>query len=70
MNPKYFSPKQLAARWGVSKSVVYSIIASGTIPHVRVGLGRGTIRVKEEDADAYLARRKRDDEQAYQEHFA
>lgn len=70
MSAKYLSPKQVATRWSVAKSTVYALIASGMLPHVRVGLGRGTIRIREEDADAYLARRKRDDEKTYAEHFS
>jgi excisionase family DNA binding protein len=62
--------KQLAARWGVSRSAVYALVAAGEIPHVRVGLGRGTIRVAQEDADEYEKKIRRDDAKLVSEHFA
>lgn len=64
------SVKQVAGRWGVSRSIVYALVASGALPHVRVGLGRGTIRVEAEDADRYEQQKKRDDERVFAEHFA
>lgn len=64
------SVKEVAERWGVSRSVVYALVAAGVLPSTRVGLGRGTIRVREGDADAYLKRHARDDAKLYAEHFA
>jgi excisionase family DNA binding protein len=62
--------KQVAERWCVSRSIVYALVANGVIPHIRVGLGRGTIRISQEDVDRYEKERNRDDAHAYAEHFA
>ena len=66
----YLSVAQVAIRWGVSRSIVYALVAGGQLPSVRVGLGRGTIRILETDADAYLKKNARDDEKTFAEHFA
>lgn len=44
--------KQAATRLGVSKSLIYQLCAIGKLPHYRVGIGRGTIRIEERDLDA------------------
>lgn len=62
--------KQLAERWSVSRSIVYALVAGGVLPHVRVGLGRGTIRIEEAAVTEYEKKHSRDDEQSYAEHFA
>ena len=67
---RYLTVKELAARLNVSRSVVYACIAAGHLPHVRVGVGRGTIRISERDADAFEERLKRDEQKAWSEHFA
>lgn len=66
----YLTVLQVARRWGVSRSVVYALVAGGALPSARVGLGRGTIRILAADADNYLAGHRRDDEKTYAEHFA
>ena len=66
----YLTVAQVATRWRVSRSIVYALVAGGQIPSIRVGLGRGTIRITEADADAYLKKNARDDVQHYAEHFA
>jgi excisionase family DNA binding protein len=43
------SVKQAAQRLDVSKSLVYALCAEGRLKHYRVGIGRGTIRIAEED---------------------
>jgi excisionase family DNA binding protein len=45
---------EVASRLDVSASMVYALCASGRLPHVRVGLGRGTIRISEEDLKVFL----------------
>ena len=45
---------EAAKRLEVSASMVYGLCASGRMPHKRIGLGRGTIRISEEDLTAYL----------------
>lgn len=62
--------QEVADRWCVSRSTVYALVASGMLPHVRVGVGRGTIRISEKDADEYLEKSRRDDEKTYAEYFA
>lgn len=44
--------KRAAELLGVSKSLVYALVASGQLPSYRVGIGRGTIRIEEEAVEA------------------
>ena len=44
----------VAKRLRCSPSLVYSLCASGKLPHHRLGLGRGTIRVTEAQLAAFL----------------
>lgn len=46
--------KQVAERLNVPKSTVYSLVDNGLLPCVRIGLGRGTIRVEERDLEAFI----------------
>lgn len=46
---------QVAARMAVSPSLVYQLIESGKLGHHRIGNGRGTIRVSQNDLEAYLS---------------
>jgi excisionase family DNA binding protein len=50
---------QVADRLGVKSALVYRLIGKGEIAHVRVGLGRGVIRVEESSVEEYKARRRR-----------
>ncbi len=50
--------KRAAAMMGVSRSLVYALVAGGTLPAVRIGSGRGTIRIDEGEVEKYLARAK------------
>ncbi len=50
--------KQVAERLGCCPGTVYLLCAAGKLMHRRVGLGRGRIRVSEEDLAAYLAAAK------------
>lgn len=45
---------EVAERLKVSDSCVRRLVDAGDIPSIRVGLGRGRIRVTEEDLDLYL----------------
>jgi excisionase family DNA binding protein len=47
--------REAANRLEVSVSMVYALCGSGRLPHTRIGLGRGTIRVSDEDIRAFLA---------------
>jgi excisionase family DNA binding protein len=46
--------KEVAARLSVSQATVYALVASGRLRHCRVGLGRGAIRVTEEQLEEYI----------------
>lgn len=52
MHP-YLTILDISARWGVSKSVVYQLVAAGRLPALRIGAARGTIRVKVEAVEAF-----------------
>jgi excisionase family DNA binding protein len=44
----------VALRLTVSKATAYQLVSSGKLPCYRVGVGRGAIRVREEDLQRYL----------------
>jgi excisionase family DNA binding protein len=46
---------EVAQCLGISQALVYQLLAEGRIAHFRLGMGRGTIRIRSEDVDAYLA---------------
>jgi excisionase family DNA binding protein len=46
--------KEVAARLEVSSATVYGLIAAGKLRCVRVGLGRGAIRILDEHIAEYL----------------
>lgn len=50
----------------VSINCVYNLVSQGKLPSYRIGAGRGAIRVKREDINAYLAtcRREKGEEAA------
>jgi excisionase family DNA binding protein len=48
--------KKAAERLEVSQATVYALVAAGKLRCVRVGLGRGTIRIMEEHIADYLAK--------------
>ena len=48
--------KTAADRLGVSCTLVYSLCTRGAIAHERYGLGRGTIRIREEALDDFQNR--------------
>jgi excisionase family DNA binding protein len=48
--------KQAAARLEVSEATIYSLVAAGQLRCVRVGVGRGTIRILDEHLADYLAK--------------
>lgn len=51
----YLTPAQVAERLAIGRKTVYALCAAGKLPHVRHGVGRGTIRVAEADLLIYLA---------------
>ena len=48
--------KDTASRLGVSPGLVYSLVAGRKLRFVRIGNGRGRIRIPEEAIGEYLAR--------------
>lgn len=46
--------QQTAERLNVSPQVVYALCSSGKLPSYRIGLGRGAVRVSEDDLAEYL----------------
>ena len=46
--------RQVAERLNCSESLVYQLVDSGRIAVVRIGNGRGTIRLRPEDVDEYI----------------
>src|SRR5262245_37271272 len=47
--------KEAAQRLGVCPSTIYELCAHRNLTHVRVGVGRGTIRVPEQALQDYIA---------------
>lgn len=46
--------KETAERLKLSVGCVYQLIAERRLPHLRIGCGRGAIRIREEDLSAFL----------------
>lgn len=46
--------KEAAEKLGVAPATVYSLCGSRRLKHQRIGLGRGVIRIREEDLERYL----------------
>jgi excisionase family DNA binding protein len=43
--PELMTVKEVAAEWRLHPGTVYRLIAAGVVPSVRVGVGRGALRV-------------------------
>jgi excisionase family DNA binding protein len=54
---KLLTVEETAERLSCSRSAVYQLCAARLLPHTRVGLGRGRIRISEADLEVYLASR-------------
>ena len=48
MTKKHLSVREYAAAYGVSAATVYAMCAANKLRHVRLGVGRGTIRILED----------------------
>ena len=46
--------KETAERLKLSVGCVYQLLAERRLPHLRIGCGRGAIRIREEDLSAFL----------------
>jgi excisionase family DNA binding protein len=64
------SVKAAAERLGVSAATVYQLCAAKLLPHSRVGIGRGVIRITEADIAAYLAGHRVQAEQSKLRHIS
>ncbi len=53
-NASLLTVNDAAERLSISTSLVYHLVESGKIAVLRVGNGRGTIRFRVEDIDAYI----------------
>lgn len=49
-----FSVKEVATQFGVNPHSVYRMIAAGTLRGHRLGLGRGTLRISQDEIRRYL----------------
>jgi excisionase family DNA binding protein len=54
---EFLTVPEVAKRLKISPATVYQLCASRKLAHVRLGAGRGAIRIKEEDLLAFLAGR-------------
>lgn len=54
MTEKLMTVVEAADLLSVSPRTVYALCAAGRLPHHRVGLGRGTIRLKPTALDRFL----------------
>ena len=48
---KLLTVRGSAARFGCSEALMYLLCAERRLPHVRLGIGRGTIRIAEGDVN-------------------
>ena len=48
--PTFLTPRELAARWRLGRSIVYELLSRGELPYYQIG---GAIRLKLADVVAY-----------------
>ena len=48
------TPTDVATALNISRSLVYVLVERGKLPHHRIGTGRGSIRVAEDDVAEFL----------------
>src|SRR5690242_4705523 len=46
--------KQVAELLSVSTGTVYDLVTAKKLPHFRIGVGRGAVRIAADEAEAYL----------------
>lgn len=51
---KLLTVRECAQMLRVSPGCVYQLVSQNKLPHLRVGCGRGTIRIPEEALEEYL----------------
>lgn len=50
--------RDVQARLNVSRACAYALIQQGVLPHIRIGTGRGTIRVDADDLEQFIQQSK------------
>lgn len=55
---KLLNVRQVAKRLAIDYPNIYRMIKAGVLPCVRIGIGRGVIRIKESDLEAYIERKR------------
>ena len=53
-NGAWLTVKQTSQRLGVSTGCIYQLVASGKLDSIRVGVGRGTIRISEAALNSFV----------------
>jgi excisionase family DNA binding protein len=51
---RHFTVREVAEQLGIAPTTVYAMCQRKLIPHVRLGTGRGAIRISEEALAEYL----------------
>lgn len=67
MPNKFLNVRDYAAAYGVSPATVYAMCSAGKLPHVRLGIGRGTIRISEDAVMQTYEQEKRQHEATAQD---
>lgn len=52
--PILLTVKDAATRLNVAATTIYDLVQKGRLPHFRIGVDRGAIRIDQSDLDAYL----------------
>ena len=55
MKKKWFSVKEVADILGLAATTIYSLCEQRKIEHLRVGVGRGAIRISHDALDAFIS---------------
>lgn len=52
--PRLLTVRDVAKKLQLSSTVIYSLVSDGTLPALRVGQGRGSIRFRNRDVEEFL----------------
>lgn len=55
---KLLTVEEVSRELNVSATCVYSLVQTGELASIRIGKGRGTIRVDQEDLDDFVEQRR------------
>jgi excisionase family DNA binding protein len=50
----FLTVRQVAERLSVSRATVYGLVSSGALVCSRIGVGRGTIRISENELERFI----------------